>query len=55
MISYLGEIDLRLVSLPVSTAYSEAFNTYYAELGNAQKIKLTAKMVLHPKKSLTDF
>lgn len=55
MIISLGKIDIRYLSTPAQTAYNEAFQKFYAELNDEQKIPLSAKMALMDKKPLSDF
>ncbi len=55
IIRNLGDIDIRYLSAPAQTAYNEAFQKFYAELNDEQKIPLSAKMTLMAKKPLSDF
>jgi len=55
LIEHLGSIDLRYLSMPTQTAYSEVFSKFYGELDDEQKISLTTRMTLTEKKPLTDF
>jgi hypothetical protein len=55
IIKSLGNIDIRYLSSPAQTAYNEAFQKFYAELNDDQKIPLSSKMALMKKKSLSDF
>lgn len=55
ILTYLGDLDTKYLSTPAQTAYNEAFNMFYAELNNEQKIPLSAEITLKKKKPLTDF
>jgi hypothetical protein len=55
ILAYLGDIDTRYLSTPAQTAYNEAFNMFYAELNNEQKIPLSAEMTLKEKVPVTAF
>ena len=55
ILTSLGDIDLRYLSLPVSAAYNEAFTFFYGKLKDEQKLKLSAEMALRKKKPLSDF
>ncbi|MDM8561045.1 hypothetical protein [Candidatus Parabeggiatoa sp. HSG14] len=55
IIDFLGNIDIRYLSTPAQTAYNEAFQKFYAELHDDQKIQLSSKMTLMDKKPLSDF
>ncbi len=55
IITLLGDIDIRYLSSPAQTAYNEAFQKFYVELRDNQKIPLSAKMTLMNKKLLSDF
>ncbi len=55
IIEFLGNIDIRYLSTSAQTAYNEAFQKFYAELHDKQKIPLSAKMTLMDKKPLSDF
>jgi len=55
ILTYLGNIDIRYLSTPAQTAYNEAFQKFYPELNDEQKIPLSAKMALMDKKPLSDF
>jgi hypothetical protein len=55
IIIFLGYIDIRYLSTPAQTAYNEAFQKFYAELRDDQKIPLSSKMTLMDKMPLSDF
>lgn len=55
ILTSLGDIDMRYLSLPVSAAYTEAFTFFYGKLKDEQKLKLSAQMALRKKKPLSDF
>jgi hypothetical protein len=55
ILTSLGDIDIRHLSLPVSAAYTEAFTFFYGKLKDEQKLKLSAQMALRQKKPLSDF
>ncbi|KHD11046.2 hypothetical protein PN36_06645 [Candidatus Thiomargarita nelsonii] len=55
IIRFLGNIDIRYLSTPAQTAYNEAFQKFYAELRDDQKIPLSSKMTLMDKKPLSNF
>ncbi|OQY50030.1 MAG: hypothetical protein DRR08_24865 [Candidatus Parabeggiatoa sp. nov. 2] len=55
IIIFLGNIDMRYLSTPAQRAYNEAFQKFYAELHDKQKIPLSSKMTLMDKKPLSDF
>lgn len=55
IIDFLGIIDIRYLSTPAQTAYNEAFQKFYAELYDEQKIPLSSRMALMYKKPLSDF
>ncbi|MDM8566638.1 hypothetical protein QUF74_13430 [Candidatus Halobeggiatoa sp. HSG11] len=55
IMSSLGNIDIRYLSSPAQTAYNEAFQKFYAELRDNQKIPLSSNMALRNKKPLSDF
>jgi hypothetical protein len=55
LIKNLGNIDIRYLSTPAQTAYNEAFQKFYAELHDEQKIPLSSKMALMDKKPLSKF
>jgi hypothetical protein len=55
IIEFLGNIDMRYLSTPAQTAYNEAFQKFYGELHDEQKIPISSKMTLMDKKPLSDF
>ncbi|MFK5971294.1 MAG: hypothetical protein QM487_14410 [Candidatus Marithrix sp.] len=55
IVALLGNIDIRYLSSPAQTAYNEAFQKFYVELRDNQKIPLSAEMTLMNKKLLSDF
>lgn len=55
LIKNLGNINTRYLSTPAQTAYNEAFQKFYAELHDKQKISLSSEMTLRDKKPLSDF
>ena len=55
IIQFLGKIDMRYLSTPAQTAYNEAFQKFYGELHDEQKIPISSKMTLMDKKPLSDF
>ena len=46
---------MRYLSTPAQTAYNEAFQKFYGELHDEQKIPISSKMTLMDKKPLSDF
>ncbi len=55
IIEFLGNIDMRYLSTPAQTAYNEAFQKFYGELHDEQKIPISSEMTLMDKKPLSDF
>ncbi|MEK8021126.1 MAG: hypothetical protein VSS75_030005 [Candidatus Parabeggiatoa sp.] len=55
IIQFLGKIDMRYLSTPAQTAYNEAFQKFYGELHDEQKIPISSEMTLMGKKPLSDF
>ncbi len=55
LISALGGVDTRYLSIAGTRCYMEVFDLFYKELNNKHKIELTARMALKNKKSLDHF
>jgi len=55
ILNFFSNIDTRYLSLPVNTAYNEAFHMYYAKLDAEEKMSLSTEMALAEKRKLADF